>query len=256
LPSSRTGDAVSSDIPRHAKERDMPLKTSMTAGGGRLIPLRLMLLLACCAALPFQVGCMNVMAIAGKVLFGDPVVLSNFEQRTGVRLADGRAVGVVCTAPASLTAEFDAMHFDVQEEVMRRMRVRGLDVVSSDRLVSAMDATGGRFNEQLIAQSVPGVDYLFHVELAQFTAHEQHSPTLYRGRARGTVAGYEVHRDAETGLTQTIPVYEQNFTVEYPSTHPVSTDQMSRTTFVSRCVDEISDVIGRTFYDVPASELY
>lgn len=234
----------------------MPLKTtSITACRRRIVPAGA-ILLACCALLAVQAGCINVMAIAGKVLLGDPVVPSSFQRQTGVTLAEGHTVGIACTAPASLTAEFDAMHFDVQEEVIRRMRVRGLDVVRSDKLISAMDSTGGRFNEQLIAQAVPGVEYLFHVELAQFTAHEEHSPTLYRGRARGTVQGYEVRRNAETGAAHTIPVFQQDFAVEYPSSHPLSTDQMSRSAFVAHCTDEISSVIGRMFYDVPTSDLY
>lgn len=229
----------------------MPLTTSLATTRSRAT-----LLLACCGAMCLQAGCMNVMAIGSKVLFGDPMAVSSFEQKTGVRLSDGHQVGVVCTAPASLTSEFDAMPLDVQEEVIRRMRVRGLDVVSSDRLISAMDETGGRFNEQVIAQSVPGVEYLFQIELTQFTSNEERSPALYRGRARGTVAGYQVRRNEETGAAQTIPVFQQEFTVEYPSTHPISTDQMSQSTFVSHCVDEISNVLGRTFYDVPQSDLY
>ena len=87
----------------------MQLETEPVQKRCRLIlPLLLslivhVLLLVCCAAFPMQAGCINVMTIAGKVLFGDPVVMSSFQQQTGVSLAEGHTVGIVCTAPASLT---------------------------------------------------------------------------------------------------------------------------------------------------------
>ena len=95
---------------------------------------------------------------------------------------------------------------------------------------------------------------VLHVELADFTAYEESSPNLYRGRARGTVVGYQVHRGEETGAARTIPVYQQNFSIKYPSSHPVSADEMSQSIFAAD--DEISDVIGRMLYNVPTSELY
>lgn len=206
--------------------------------------------------LPLHAGCMKVMAITGKVLFGDPVSTSMFEQRTTVRLKDGHTVGLICTAPLTIADDFDGVHLDVQEEVIRRMRVHGLDVLHSDRLIDAMDSAGGRFNERAIAEAVPEMEYLLHVELTKFTIYEELSPTLYRGRAEGTVSGYQVHRSGETGVVETIPVFDHDFSIEYPSSHPISTDQMSKSTFVSRCVDEMSDQIGRMFYDVPTSELF
>jgi hypothetical protein len=241
--------------PRHAKDREMPSRQPTLARCRRHVPSRL-LLLTCCLALPAQTGCMRVMAITGKVLFGDPVTTSTFEQYTTVRLADGHTVGLICTAPLSVVDEFDGVHLDVQEEVIRRMRVHGLDVLHSDRLIDAMDSAGGGFKEQAIAAAVPEMDYLLHIELTQFTIHEELSPTLYRGRARGTVAGYQVHRSEKTGAVETIPVFDQDFSIEYPSSHPVATDQMSQSAFVSRCVDEISDQIGRMFYDVPTADLF
>ena len=75
--------------------------------------------------------------------------------------------------------------------MIRRMRVRGLDVVDSDLLIDAVDSSGGRFDEQAIAEAVPEVDYLLRIELTRFTAYEESSPNLFRGRAQGTVAGYE-----------------------------------------------------------------
>lgn len=232
----------------------MPLTTA-TAADRKHIRFR-PILLAGCAALLFQAGCINVMAITGKVLFGDPVVTSTFEQQTEVCLAEGHTVGLVCTAPASLTSEFDALHLDVQQSVIRRMRLHGLDVVDSNLMISALDSSGGRFSEQALADGVPGMDYLLHVELARFTTHEESSPALYRGRAHGTVVGYQVHRGGAAGAATPIPVFQQDFTVEYPSSYPISADQMSQSTFVRRCIDEISDVVGVMFYDVPTSELF
>jgi hypothetical protein len=50
-------------------------------------------------------------------------------------------------------------------------------------------------------------------------------------------------------------VFEKEFRCEYPASHPVSRDTMSEKVFQRRFIDGLSDVLGRTFYDVKTSEL-
>ena len=65
------------------------------------------------------------------------------------------------------------------------------------------------------------------------------------GVLRGRWPATRVRRGDEGGPVHTIPIFQQDFNIEYPSSHPVTVDEMSESSFVRRCTDEISDVIGR-----------
>lgn len=216
-------------------------------------------MLGCVAALVAPLcGCVNVGVMAGKVLFGDPKITSTFEQRTGISLLkSGKKVAVVCTAPSSVTAEFDSLQLDVQQEVVRRMRIRKLNVARADDVINAMNSSGGRFDRDAVAFALPDVDYIIHIDIERFTHTEEGSPQLYRGRANGIIYAYEVDRGPETSARpRVLQVFYQEFTSEYPPSQPVPADQISARVFRQRCVDQLADVVGRTFYDVNTSEMF
>jgi hypothetical protein len=239
-----------------AKDCQMPQDTSRTAAAALVRTLRLaVVLLLVCAP---SSGCINAGVMFGKVLFGDPQVKSAFEQRTGISLLEeDRKVAVVCTAPSSVTAEFDSLQYDLQEEVTRRMRIRKLNVASDDDVITALNSSGGRFNKDGLAAALDDVDYIIHIDIAQFSHTEDGNPNLYRGRSNGIVYAYEVDRGPDAGGSpRALQVFYQEFTTEYPKSQPILADNMAARVFRQRCVDQLADVVGQTFYDVDTSELF
>lgn len=213
------------------------------------------LALCCCASAS---GCINAGVMFGKVLFGDPKVKSAFEQRTGISLhEENRKVAVICTAPASVTSEFDTLAYDLQEEVSRRMRLRKLNVASDDDVIAALNSTNGRFDKDTLAAALDDVDYIIHIDVEQFTHTEDGNSKLYRGRSNGIVYAYEVDRGPDAGgKPRALQVFYQEFTTEYPKSQPFTSEQIAARVFRQRCVDNMADVVGRTFYDVDTSELF
>jgi len=200
-------------------------------------------------------GCVNSMVMLGRVLTGDPMIPSAFEQRTGVDLAETQQrVVLICTAPASITDRFDTVQLELQDEVTRQMRQRGLNVAKPDDVASVMEETVG-FDRDALAEALPDVDYIFHVDIEQLSHTEPASPNLYRGRANGMIYGYEVHRDESGGRPTVLQIFFQEFSTEYPSTHPIPADQVTDRTFATDFVEHLSSTIGQAVYDVPTTDL-
>jgi hypothetical protein len=221
-------------------------------------PSRLILAVAMVLACAPASGCINAGVMFGKVFFGDPQVKSEFEQRTGVSLLKNKLkVAVVCTAPASVLSEFDTLQYDVQEEVTRRMRIRELEVATDDDVISALNNAGGQFDKDALAVALDDVDYIIHVDIESFTHTEDGNAKLYRGRSNGIIYAYEVDRGREAGGSpRALQVFYREFTTEYPKSQPIEADKMAARVFKQRCVDQLADVVGRTFYDVPTSEMF
>lgn len=220
----------------------------------RRLSFAAVLLLSCVASS----GCINSGVMFGKMFWGDPQIKSEFEQRTGISLLkDERKVAVICTAPSFVTDEFDSLQYDVQEEVTRRMRIRKLLVASDDDVISALNGTGGRFDQDALAAALDDVDYIIHVDIESFTHTEDGATKLYRGRSNGIIYAYEVDRGPDAvGGPRARKVFYQEFKTEYPkSQQPIPAEQIAVRVFKQRCVDQLADVIGRTFYDVTTFEM-
>lgn len=203
-----------------------------------------------------QSGCINVGVMFGKVFFGDPKMISVFEQRTGVSLHKSeKRVAVACTAPAAVSARFDTLAHDLQEEVARRMLTQQLNVARSDEVINALETSGGKFDADAIAHAMADVDYIVHIDVERCTQTEDASPDLYRGRANGLVYVYEVDRSPSRSTgTRALQIFYQEFHTEYPPAQPVMSDQMSPRVFQKRFIDSMSGTIARMFYDIHASE--
>jgi len=200
-------------------------------------------------------GCVNSMVMLGKVLKGDPMIPSAFEQRTSVDLVESQQrVVLVCTAPASITDQFDTIQLELQDEVTRQMRLRGLNVAKPDDVASVMEETAG-FDRDALAREMPDVDYIFHVDIERLSHTEPASPNLYRGRASGMVYGYEVRRKETGGSPMVLQIFFQEFSTEYPSAHPIPADQVTDRTFATNFIEHLSGTIGQMVYDVPTSDL-
>lgn len=218
----------------------------------RLGPAAVLLL----AWLVLAPGCINVLAMGAKVFLGDPKVPAPFRERTGISLEKGdRTVALVVDSPYSIAQEFDTLVVDLQDELLRRLKRRGVPVARVDEVGQALDAAGTDFNPAAIARQLD-VDVIIHVQIERLTDVENGNPSLFHGHAQGMVRGYEVRGRRGAPDRQVVEVYEEGFTTTYPPSHPVPADQVTHRVFMQGFVRQLADDIGRQFYDVYTRELF
>lgn len=200
-------------------------------------------------------GCINALVMANRIVFGDPKQKSAFEVATGVNLKDQeKRVLLHCSALSFIAEEHGTMTADLQLELLRRMKRRGLQVLPADTGARILDRHGGKFDPNLLAREIDDVDYIMHIEFSHFSYKEESSPNLYRGNAQGRVYGYEVRGEGKS--RHVVKVFEQEFRTTYPGTYPVPYDQTPRNVFIRRFVNHLSDTLGTSFYEVRNSELF
>ena len=200
-------------------------------------------------------GCINVLAMGAKVFLGDPKVPAPFRERTGIDLEKGdRTVALVVDSPFSVSQEFDTLVVDLQDELLRRFKRRGVPVAAVDDVGQALDAAGADFNPAAIAQQLD-VDVIIHVQIERLTDVENGNPSLFHGQAQGLVRGYEVRGRRGAPDRQVVEVYEESFNTTYPPSHPVPADQVTHRVFLQGFVRQLAADIGRQFYDVYTREL-
>ncbi len=202
-----------------------------------------------------QSGCINSIFMAAKVMMGDPGQTSGFEMVTTVNLSKGEHKVIVhCSAPSYINEDYGTLASDVEEELIRRMKRKGVDVLHPDAAADVLDRLGGGFDPKALAREMD-VDYIMHIKIEKFSHMEESSPNLYRGHASGVIIGYEaVGEEGEDKLVT--EVFNQSFKSNYPTTHPVPVDQTPKTVFIRKCVDHLADSLGASFYDVVNSSLF
>ena len=215
----------------------------------RLVTTALLVsMLLCC-------GCLNSLVMLGKVVMGDPKQPSGFELATGISLEEeNKRILIHCVSPSFVTSEYDSLTADVQEEVIRRMKRRGMAVLHPDAAANILDNNGGTFDPNLLAAQLDDVDYIMLVTISGFQYRVDQSPNLFQGKASGRVIGYEVVKD--DALHQTLKIYDQEFQSQYPIAHPIASDQMPKNVFIRRFIDQIADDVGSSFYKISQSELF
>ncbi|MGE4000919.1 MAG: hypothetical protein AB7I48_11940 [Planctomycetaceae bacterium] len=206
-------------------------------------------------SLPMVAGCAQ-MAVVGRVFYGDPKHDGIFEQITGSALDKGARVALVCTAPDSISTEYDMVSLDIQKELIRMMRKKGIDVIESAKVSTALDDNGGYFDLRAIVDAVD-VDYLFHVDVEQFSHLAPNSPQLYHGRATGYVYGYKIEGENEQAAGKhAVHVFEREFNSEYPGKHPVPADRTPERVFRNRFIQHLCSELGRMFYEFRTNETF
>jgi hypothetical protein len=200
-------------------------------------------------------GC-SLFVMAGKMLAGDPKIPSAFEQVSRVNLTKGKKkVLVICSTPEYIKADYPSLNFDLTDGVIRRMRLRGIEVISPDLVTTWIDNQGGftQYDANELAQEFDA-DYIVHVDIDRFDYKEENSVALFRGRMNGHVYGYEVRKTGGMKMAQS--VFAREITSVYPTHHPVSSNEMSAGTFRKRYLDIAANEVARLFYDHRLSETF
>lgn len=195
-------------------------------------------------------GC-SLSVMAGKMLFGDPMIGDDFKGVTGKSLTEkGKKVAVICNTPESVRDEFSALGVELLREICTKMRGHKIDVIPSSKIASWIDDNGGEVgNLNELAQKIEA-DYIVRIDIDQFSYQEENSPNLFRGRAAGSVTVFEVlYNEQKTAKVKRLSeIYSKRFASVYPVHQAVPADQTSPIIFRKKYMDRVSDEISRLFY--------
>jgi len=208
----------------------------------------------CCmyVALYFS-GC-SMVVLAGKVFMGDPKQPAKFKMGTGTNLEKGKhRILVVASAPYSANLNGHALDLDILDGVTRRIKRKGVKVVSSAKVSTWMDDNGGVFNDPDDLLEDFETDFIVHIAVESYSYLEENSTSMYRGRCAGTVTVYEVVED-DDDQKKTVEVWSNGFSSLYPQAYPISHEQVTPELFQQRFTDRLNTQLAQLFYAHLASE--
>lgn len=208
--------------------------------------VRLAALCALAVAPCLLTGC-SLFVMAGKMLFGDPVVTCEFKRQTNVDLPrDAVKVLVVCSAPELLKAENSALDIELIEGVTRRLKMQEIRVINPDKVTKWLDDNGGTFDQPTELAEHFNVDYIIHIKVDKCAFTEPNTPNLYHGHAEGDVMAYKVEKINGTKTAR--HVFQRGFKTEHP-THPIPADNITSKVFEKQFTDRVCGQIAWMFYD-------
>ena len=189
-------------------------------------------------------GC-SLFVMFGKMVLGDPKMESAFKITTGVDLtkAEHRML-VVCHTPSLVRNSLPTIQYNLNEEVLRRLKQHGILTVNPDEVAGWMDDNGGEIDDPSDLARDFDCDFITIIDVRSLSFHEPSSPSMYRGHAQGGIRTYEVNDQQ-----QALQVFTGEFKTEYPRMNPISTTQISERVFQKRFVDHLGDRIARQFFD-------
>jgi hypothetical protein len=216
--------------------------------GPQWMPVRGHALVALALASLFYVAGCSLGVMAGKAIFGDPKLPSEFRTRTGVDLTKSKKkLLVVVRTPQSLEGDLPSLSLDLIDSIARRLKLHGVNIVDPDDVAKWIDQNGGRFDHPSELAQHFDTDYIAVIDVEQFRLQDSNSPNLYHGTASGQMQVFEVQKIA--GSKDAMQVFAGNFRNQYPPHGPVPGESLSASMFMKRFVDHLSDRLGSRFYD-------
>uniref|UniRef100_A0A7C2NV47 Uncharacterized protein n=1 Tax=Schlesneria paludicola TaxID=360056 RepID=A0A7C2NV47_9PLAN len=192
-------------------------------------------------------GC-SLGVMANRMLTGDPMVPSQFKAMTGTDLTKGKhKVVVICSTPTSVESELSTLNLDLIDGITRRMKVRGVDVVSPDLVAKWIDDNGGVVADPSAMANAFDADYVAWIDLHTFSIREENSPKLLRGRSQGFVRVYQVEEVNDDRVA--LSAFNSEFTSVFPQHQPISETGRSALTFQKEYIDRVCDELAMKFYD-------
>lgn len=226
----------------------------MNASSFKFTPrLRCALLLTAAVAIPLSVGGCSLFVMGGKMLFGDPKVAASFKTQTGVDLTEGeKSLLVVCRSPHLILNEAPTFEYDLTDGLLRRLKQKGVKVVSPDKVSRWLDDNGGEFDDVKELARDFDADFIAVVDVQSVRFFEENSRDMLKGHAQGTI---RVHETGMIGGERTAyEAFRSGFSMDHPRFRPVSIHEMSAHAFQRQFIDTLTRQIARQFHDYRTSE--
>lgn len=216
------------------------------------ISMQVVCALLAVTAVSTTTGC-SLFVMAGKSIFGDPVLTAPFSHAADVDLTSGvHRVVVVASTPQTIQTEFPATTIELIEKVSRNMKTNGVNVVSYSKVANWLDDNGGYWSDVDELANAFEAEYIVHLDIDSMTLQEPNSPDMYVGNVSGTIYAYEV-RSGRGGKTAH-RIFNHNFSRKYPDGYPQLADRLSREEFHNEFMDHISRSMAHQLYDHRASD--
>ena len=140
-----------------------------------------------CALLIANAGC-SLFVLAGKMINGDPMTKPAFEEYTGKSMADEcKKVAVICSAPEAIKLDYPSIEADMLGDLTRTLATQNIDIIKPHKVASWIDDNGGSVEDMSELAREIEAGYIIQVRIDSITYKEEHSPSLMRGRASGSV---------------------------------------------------------------------
>jgi hypothetical protein len=156
--------------------------------------------------------------------------------------------------PELVRSEAPSLDVELVEGVTAHLRRNDINVLRHDEIASWIDDRGGLWGEPSeLAQKLAAefkVDYVVHIDVEQFTFHEENSADLLRGNTIANITAFAVADQASPVLQ----VFVREFRSTYPQNYPVSKENMSQKVFEKRYVDSVGLALAQLFYNHRLSE--
>ncbi|MEZ6123201.1 MAG: hypothetical protein R3C49_08520 [Planctomycetaceae bacterium] len=201
-------------------------------------------------------GC-SLFVIAGKMLTGDPKVVSPFTAATGRKLKDSKEpVVVICSAPHRLLNLVPSIQIDIADRVTRDLEIQGIQVVPAGDVARWFDDHGDWGDYSELAKEFRA-GYVIHIDMRQFNHLIPESPNLMSGIAEGHLSVYSASgRSGEKKqiLVSVTPLFDRDFKVQFPTSYPVPRESRSEEQFIQDFLDRTALHISQHLYDYRMGE--
>ncbi|MGZ0168529.1 MAG: hypothetical protein ACKVHE_03135 [Planctomycetales bacterium] len=215
--------------------------------------LRRALLLTVAAVVPLNIGGCSLLVMGGKMLFGDPKVASSFKTQTGVDLTDGeKSLLVVCRSPHLILNSAPTFEYDLTDGLLRRLKQKGVKVVSPDKVSRWLDDNGGEFDDVKELARDFDADFIAVVDVQNVRFFEENSRDMMKGHAQGTIRVHETTKIA--GERTAFEAFRSGFSMDHPRFRPVSIHEMSEHAFQRQFIDTLTRQIAQQFHDYRTSD--
>ncbi len=188
-------------------------------------------------------GC-SLFVMAGKSLFGDPVVESPFSRAAHVDLTDGtHKVVIVASTPETIKAEFPATNSDLIEKVSRNLRSKGVQVVNPNKVATWLDDNGGYWEDINQLAKDFDCDYIIHLEVERLSLQEPNTPTCFKdtSRDRSTVTKCENERRQSVRIASSTNPFDR----KYPDGYPKMGDRLTRDSFYRELMEHLGTALSQ-----------
>jgi hypothetical protein len=188
-------------------------------------------------------GCAQFVLLS-YIIGGPPSIEPGFDAETAQSLTgkDIKVV-VVCYAPTELKFSNPKIDAEVASALSYRLAEHRINVVNPDYVRAWMDEHSDWEHPEEIGAALD-VTHVINIELTSFSLYEEHSHTLYRGRAEVYVSVLEMNEDG-TGEE----IYATEINSVFPTLTPRDTQATTYLQFKREYLSRLSEELGWLFYE-------
>ena len=188
-------------------------------------------------------GC-NYFVLLGYLIGGPPSIEPDFDAMTKKSMtAKDVTVVAFCFAPQDLKLDFSKVDQELTRYLSHRLHQHQIKVINPERVHEWLQKNDEWDRPEEIGEAFDAT-YVIYVDLIKYSLWEEHSVTLYRGRAEAIVSVIEID---ESGNGERI--FSKEITSRYPLSMPRDSSEVNYNTFKRQYLSRLSEEIGRLFYE-------